>query len=95
MLGPFDPKLQRYTQRRLTKMGVEVRVDTAATAMSDDSITVKGPEGHEWIAARTKIWAAGVQANALTNTLAEQTGSPLDRAGRIGVNSDLTLPGHP
>ena len=43
----------------------------------------------------TKIWAAGVQASPLTQTLADQTGAPLDRAGRIGVNPDLTLPGHP
>ena len=43
----------------------------------------------------TKIWAAGVQASPLGRTLAEQTGAPLDRAGRIGVNPDLTLPGHP
>ena len=49
----------------------------------------------ERIESVTKIWAAGVQANALTKTLSEQTGAPLDRAGRIGVNSDLTLPGHP
>jgi NADH dehydrogenase len=41
------------------------------------------------------VWAAGVQASALTGTLAEQTGASLDRAGRIGVNADLTLPGHP
>ena len=49
----------------------------------------------ERIESVTKIWAAGVQASSLTATLSEQTGAPLDRAGRIGVNSDLTLPGHP
>jgi NADH dehydrogenase len=43
----------------------------------------------------TKIWAAGVAANPLGRTLSEQTGAPLDRAGRIAVNPDLTLPGHP
>ena len=82
VLGPFDPKLQRYTQRRLEKMGVEVRVDTAATAMTDDSITVKGPGGQERIAARTKIWAAGVQASPLAKMLPEATGArPTARAG--------------
>ena len=49
----------------------------------------------ERIEAVTKIWAAGVQASPLGKTLAEQTGAPLDRAGRIGVNPDLTLPGSP
>jgi NADH:ubiquinone reductase (H+-translocating) len=96
VLPPFDPKLQRYTQRRLEKMGVEVRVDTAATAMTDDSITVKGPDGREErIAARTKIWAAGVQASPLAKMLAEATGSQTDRAGRVAVRPDCTLPGHP
>jgi NADH dehydrogenase len=95
VLGPFDPKLQRYAQRRLTKMGVEVRVDTAATAMTDDSITVKGPEGVERIPARTKIWAAGVQASPLAKMLADATGAQTDRAGRVAVQPDCTLPGHP
>ncbi|MCD6638587.1 MAG: FAD-dependent oxidoreductase, partial [Nocardioides sp.] len=49
----------------------------------------------ERIVSVTKIWAAGVQASPLARMLAEQTGAPLDRAGRIGVNPDLTLPGHP
>jgi NADH:ubiquinone reductase (H+-translocating) len=47
------------------------------------------------IDAVTKVWAAGVQASPLGRMLADQTGAPLDRAGRIGVNPDLTLPGHP
>src|SRR6202008_4932630 len=49
----------------------------------------------EKIAAVTKIWAAGVQASSLSRTLSEQTGAPLDRAGRIRVNPDLPLPGYP
>jgi NADH:quinone reductase (non-electrogenic) len=95
VLGPFDSKLQRYTQRRLTKMGVEVRVNTAATAMTDDSITVNGPEGPERIAACTKIWAAGVQASPLAKMLSQATGAQTDRAGRVAVRPDCTLPGHP
>jgi NADH dehydrogenase FAD-containing subunit len=94
-VSPDGRPLQRCTQRRLTKMGVEVRVNTAATAMSDDSITVKGPEGLERIAARTKIWAAGVQASPLAKMLADATGAQTDRAGRVAVRPDCTLPGHP
>jgi NADH:ubiquinone reductase (H+-translocating) len=62
VLGPFDEKLQRYTQDKLTSMGVEVRLNTLAIAMDGDSITVKGPDGEEIIRTRTRIWAAGVQA---------------------------------
>ena len=95
VLGPFDPKLQRYTHERLERMGVRVRVNTMAVAMDDDSITVKGPDGEERIAARTKIWAAGVQASPLAKLLADATGAELDRAGRVAVQQDCSLPGHP
>jgi NADH:ubiquinone reductase (H+-translocating) len=95
VLGPFHPKLQRYTRRTLEKMGVEVRLDTAAADMDDASITVKGPDGQERIRARTKIWAAGVQASPLARLLAEATGAEQDRAGRVPVRPDCTLPGHP
>jgi len=95
VLGPFHPKLQRYTHTRLEKMGVEVRLNTMATGMDDDSITVKSPDGDELIPARTKIWAAGVQASPLARMLAEATGAELDRAGRVAVLPDCSLPGHP
>ena len=95
VLGPFDPKLQRYTQTRLEKMGVEVRLNTLAVDMDQESITVKGPDGVERIPTRTRIWAAGVQASPLAKMLAEATGAETDRAGRVAVNPDCTLAGHP
>ena len=95
VLSAFHPKLQRYTQRRLEEMGVDVRLNTAAIAMSHDSITIQGPEREEQIPARTKIWAAGVQASPLAGILAEATGAGTDRAGRIAVLPDCSLPGHP
>jgi NADH dehydrogenase len=95
VLGPFDEKLQRYTQERLERMGVEVRCGTMAIAMDDDSITVKSSDGEERISARTKVWAAGVQASPLAGLLARATGAETDRAGRIAVEPDCTLPGHP
>jgi NADH dehydrogenase len=95
VLPPFDPKLQRYTQRVLEKMGVEIRLNTLAVDMDHESITVKGPDGLETIRTRTRIWAAGVQASPLARLLAEKTGAETDRAGRVAVNPDCTLPGHP
>jgi len=76
-------------------MGVDVRLSTAAVSMDDESITVKGPDGEYRIAARTKIWAAGVQASPLAKMLAAATGAEIDRAGRVSVNPDCSLPGHP
>lgn len=95
VLPPFDEKLQRYTKDHLEKMGVEIRTGTLATDMDHESITVKGPNGVETIRTRTRIWAAGVQASPLARMLAEKTGADVDRAGRVSVNPDCSLPGHP
>jgi NADH dehydrogenase len=95
VLPPFKPKLQKYTQEQLEKMGVEIRLNTLAVDMDHESITVKGPHGIETIRTRTRIWAAGVQASPLAEMLAEKTGAETDRAGRVAVNPDCSLPGHP
>ncbi len=95
VLPPFDPKLQKYTHRRLEQMEVEIRLNSLAVDMDHESITVKGPDGLETIRARTRIWAAGVQASPLAKMLATKTGVETDRAGRIAVNPDCGLPGHP
>jgi NADH dehydrogenase len=94
VLPPFAAKLQKYTKKRLEKMGVEVRLNTLAVDMDHESITVKGPEGLETIRTRTRIWAAGVQASPLARLLAEKARLETDRAGRVPVNPDCTLPGH-
>ena len=95
VLAAFAPKLQRYTRRRLQRMGVEVLLNTAARAMDTSGVTVKGPDGDRRIPARTKIWAAGVQASPLAAMLAQATGAGTDRAGRVAVRPDCSLPGHP
>ena len=95
VLAAFAPKLQRYTRRRLQRMGVDVLLNTAAQAMDQSSVTVSGPDGDRRIPARTKIWAAGVQASPLAAMLAKATGADTDRAGRVAVRPDCSLPGHP
>ena len=95
VLPPFHPKLQRYTQKHLEKLEVEIRLNTMAVDMDHESITIEGPRGPETIRTRTRIWAAGVQASPLARTLAEKAETETDRAGRIAVNPDCSLPGHP
>lgn len=96
VLPPFGAKLGASTKKELEKLGVEVKLGAMVTAVDERGLVMKHKDGHsERLDAVTKIWAAGVQASELTATLAEQSGAPLDRAGRIGVNPDLTLPGHP
>jgi NADH:ubiquinone reductase (H+-translocating) len=95
VLAAFAPRLQRYTQRRLERMGVDVLLNTVAQGMDHDSITVKDADGERRIPARTKIWAAGVQASPLAGLLAAKAGGSTDRAGRLLVGPDCTVPGHP
>ena len=95
VLPPFAEKLQRYTHQRLEDMGVEIKLGTLAVGMDERSVTVKSKDGEERIPTRTRIWAAGVQASPLATQLAEKSGAETDRAGRIAVNPDCTLPGHP
>lgn len=96
VLPPFGAKLGQKTKKELEKLGVEVMLGAMVTDVDERGLVVKHKDGsEERIEAVTKIWAAGVAGSPLARTLAEQTGAPLDRAGRIGVNPDLTLPGYP
>jgi NADH dehydrogenase len=96
VLPPFGAKLGAKAKTELEKLGVEVILGAMVTDVDERGIEMKFKDGRvERIDTVTKIWAAGVQANPLGRTLSEQTGAPLDRAGRIAVNPDLTLPGHP
>jgi NADH dehydrogenase len=64
--------------------------------IDEDAVTIQAKDGtSERVPARTVIWAAGVNASSLATRLAEESGAELDRAGRVTVEADLTLPGHP
>ena len=96
VLPPFGARLGAKAKKELEGLGVEVQLGAMVTDVDERGLEVKDRDGTvRRIESMTKIWAAGVQANPLGKTLSEQTGAPLDRAGRISVNPDLTLPGHP
>jgi len=96
VLPPFGEKLGRITKKELEGLGVDVQLGAMVVDVDERGLEVQDRDGtRRRIDAVTKMWAAGVSASALGKTLSEQTGAPLDRAGRIGVNPDLTLPGHP
>jgi NADH dehydrogenase len=96
VLPPFGARLGASTKRELEKLGVEVLLGAMVTDVDERGLVIKHKDGRtERLEALTKMWAAGVQGSELGRTLAEQTGAPLDRAGRVGVNPDLTLPGYP
>jgi NADH dehydrogenase len=96
ILPTFGERLSRKATRALERLGVEVHVQTMVTAVEAGSISVRGPSGEERaITAMTTIWAAGVRAAPLAAMVAEATGVSTDRAGRIAVNGDCSIAGHP
>jgi NADH dehydrogenase len=96
VLSGFPPSLSRKAERSLASLGVTVMLQRRVVAIDADSITAAAPDGTaERIDACTAIWAAGVEASGLAAQLGEPTGAEIDRAGRVTVEPDLTLPGHP
>jgi len=91
----FSEKLSAKAAEGLRSLGVTVREGLQATAIEETGLTVKQGETEERIAARTVIWAAGVHTASLTEVVARATGASTDRGGRIEVNPDCTVPGHP
>jgi NADH dehydrogenase len=91
VLPTFPEKLSAKAKRSLEKLGVTVLLGRTVVGMDDETVTVDD----ERIGTRTVIWAAGVTASSLASRLADLTGAERDRAGRITVEPDLTLPGRP
>jgi len=88
VLSSFPEDLSKDTARQLEQLGVHLRTSTAVKNIRRGEVQL---DGGEIIHAENIIWAAGVSASPLT----EKLGVELDRAGRVKVNSDLSLPGHP
>ena len=95
ILPTYPPELSAKAVVSLEKLGVTVRVKALVSDITPDALVIKEGEGTETIPCRTVIWAAGVQASPLGRALASSTGANLDRAGRIAVEPDLTIAGHP
>jgi NADH dehydrogenase len=96
VLPHFPPRLSDRARRSLERLGVTPLLGRTVVGIDESSATVAdaGGEG-ETLAARTVVWAAGVVASELAAALAAESGAELDRAGRVSVGPDLTLPGHP
>jgi NADH dehydrogenase len=96
VLATFAPSLSDKAARLLEELGVTPLVDRTVVEIDERGVEIEAPGGErERIEARTVIWAAGVTPSSLAAKLGEQTGAELDRAGRVSVQPDLTLPGHP
>src|SRR6266700_7288531 len=87
LLAAYPPDLSESARKQLLELGVEVRTNARATNVTEEGVQVDG----EFIPCRVKIWAAGNVASFLGKTLSV----PVDRVGRVIVNADLTVRGHP
>jgi len=96
LLTTFPPSLSAKAQRSLERLGVTPMLRSTVVGVDADSVSVADGAGNtQRIPTRTVVWAAGVTASKLGARLSELTGAELDRAGRVAVERDLTLPGHP
>jgi NADH dehydrogenase len=87
VLPAYPEELSGSARRQLERLGVEVRTGAPVSRIDDRGVVAGG----ERLEAATVLWAAGVEASPLARSL----GAPLDRAGRVRVDADLTVPGHP
>jgi NADH dehydrogenase len=95
-LASFGPALSAKAAATLQELGVELRMGTLVTGVDDEGLTVRDRSGATArYPAGTVLWAAGVTAPPVASALAAATGAATDRAGRISVGPDLTVPGHP
>jgi NADH dehydrogenase len=94
VLGSFSPELSARAARDLARLGIELRTGTLVTDVGPRGVRLRHGDAAEEIAARTVLWAAGVEGSPLGRSLARAAGAEVDRAGRVAVEPDLTVPGH-
>jgi NADH dehydrogenase len=95
ILPSYPAKLSEAARKMLARLGVTVRTGATVTDIQAESVTIKEGDRTESIPTRTVLWAAGVLASPLGRVLSKVAGAPLDKAGRVLVNADMTVPGHP
>src|SRR6202042_377505 len=95
VVGAFTEKTSARAAKDLADLGVTVRERALVTDIDARGVTVKIGDESERIPTRTVVWAAGVHTAGIAAVLAEAAGATTDRGGRIQVNPDLTVPGHP
>ena len=95
MLLSYPAKLSAKATATLTRLGVEIQTGAKVIGVETDAVTIRRGSETERVSTRTILWAAGVQGSPLGRKLAENTGAPVDKEGRLVVQPDLTVPGHP
>ncbi len=95
-LAVFGNRLSAVAAEELRSLGVDLHMNSIVTSVDGQGLTVRDPEGRETrYDAGTVLWTAGVEAPPIAGVIARATGAKQDRCGRIEVQGDLTIPGHP
>jgi NADH dehydrogenase len=95
VLPGYPPDLSAKAVRSLARLGVDVHTDTLVTGIAEREVRVRSPQGEATYPSRTILWAAGMRATPLGRAVADAAGAELDSLGRVIVEPDLTVPGHP
>jgi NADH:ubiquinone reductase (H+-translocating) len=95
VLPTYPPRLSQAAREMLEHLGVTVRTGGFVTNLEPDSVIIREGQRSETIRTRTILWAAGVLASPLGRILSEVAGTKLDKFGRVIVEPDCTIPGHP
>jgi NADH:ubiquinone reductase (H+-translocating) len=95
VLPTYPGSLSEAARKMLTRLGVTVRTSAMVTDIVNGSVTIREDDRTEKVYTRTILWAAGVLASPLGRILAKETGANVDKAGRVIVEPDLTIAGHP
>jgi len=94
-LPTYPPNLSEAARKMLNNLGVTVKTGAMVTDITAEGVTVKEGDRTEVIPTRTVLWAAGVLASPLGKILSKNAGAPLDKASRVLVQPDMSIPGHP
>ena len=95
VLPPYPPELSEKAALALARLGVTVQTKSMVSNIADHVVTIKQGDQVQTVPARTILWAAGVKASALGKVLEQKAGATLDRVGRVMVEPDLSIAGHP
>ncbi|HKN60388.1 MAG TPA: NAD(P)/FAD-dependent oxidoreductase [Candidatus Acidoferrales bacterium] len=95
ILPTYPPSLSEAARKMVERLGVTARTGAFVVDIQPESVSIRAGDRTEKIETRTILWAAGVLASPLGRALAKDAGAPLDKASRIIVQPDMTVPGHP
>lgn len=95
VLPTYPESLSKKAERALSRLGVTIKTNAMVVNVTDNSVKIKSEGDEEYINSKCILWAAGIKASSLGQNIADQIGVTTDKAGRLSILPDLSLPDHP